>query len=90
MPTTFVVRDLAVRFNLERQFDLAQSLEVAEHLGIFLLPYLAPGISLADCRFALAQQIVRARFSSPAFALATIPWKYPPGDDRKCPAGLGA
>jgi len=28
----FVVRDLAVRFNLERQFDLAQSLEVAEHL----------------------------------------------------------
>ena len=28
-------------------------------------------------------QIVRARFRSPAFALATIPWKYPPGDDRK-------
>ena len=28
-------------------------------------------------------QIVRARFSSPAFAFATIPWKYPPGDDRK-------
>jgi len=28
-------------------------------------------------------QIVRARFSSPAFAFATIPWKYPPGEDRK-------
>ena len=28
-------------------------------------------------------QIVRARFNSPAFAFATIPWKYPPGDDRK-------
>jgi SAM-dependent methyltransferase len=31
-PACFVVRDLAERFNLERQFDLAQSLEVAEHL----------------------------------------------------------
>jgi hypothetical protein len=37
-------------------------------------------------------QIVRARFSSPALALATIPWKYlripDSGDDRKCPAGF--
>lgn len=31
-PARFVACDLAVRFNLERQFDLAQSLEVAEHL----------------------------------------------------------
>jgi hypothetical protein len=31
-PRHFVVRDLAVHFNLERQFGLAQSLEVAEHL----------------------------------------------------------
>jgi hypothetical protein len=37
---------------------------------------------------ARSPQIVRARFSSLAFAFATIPWKYPPGDDRKCPAGL--
>jgi hypothetical protein len=28
-------------------------------------------------------QIVRARLSSPVFAFATMPWKYPPGDDRK-------
>lgn len=31
-PACFVVRDLAHGFNLERRFDLAQSLEVAEHL----------------------------------------------------------
>jgi hypothetical protein len=31
-PGCFMVRDLAERFNLQRQFDLAQSLEVAEHL----------------------------------------------------------
>ena len=31
-PARFVVHDLARRFNLNRQFDLAQSLEVAEHL----------------------------------------------------------
>ena len=30
-------------------------------------------------------QIVRARFSSPAFAFATMPWKYPPG---RCPEML--
>ena len=28
-------------------------------------------------------QIVRAKFSSSVFAFATIPWKYPPGEDRK-------
>jgi hypothetical protein len=33
-------------------------------------------------------QIVRTRLSAPALALATMPWKYPPGDVRKCPAGL--
>jgi hypothetical protein len=33
-------------------------------------------------------QTVRARLSSPAFAFATMPWKYPPGVDRKCSAGF--
>ena len=33
-------------------------------------------------------QIVRARLSSPVFAFATMPWKYPPGVDRKCSAGF--
>jgi hypothetical protein len=33
-------------------------------------------------------QTVRARLSSPAFAFATMPWKYPPGVDRKCAAGF--
>jgi hypothetical protein len=33
-------------------------------------------------------QIVRARFSSPALAFLTMPWKYPPGLVRKCAAGL--
>jgi hypothetical protein len=28
-------------------------------------------------------QIVRVRLSSPAFAFAIIPWKYPPGEERK-------
>src|SRR5689334_12726939 len=32
--------------------------------------------------------MVRTRLSSPALALATMPWKYPPGDVRKCSAGL--
>ena len=31
-PACFVVRDLAQPFRLDREFDLAQSLEVAEHL----------------------------------------------------------
>ena len=33
-------------------------------------------------------QIVRPRLSSPVFAFATMPWKYPPGVERKCSAGL--
>jgi hypothetical protein len=33
-------------------------------------------------------QTVRARLSSPVFAFATMPWKYPPGVDRKCVSGL--
>jgi hypothetical protein len=37
----------------------------------------------------LAQaQIVRPRLSSPVFAFATMPWKYPPGVERKRSAGL--
>src|SRR3954464_13465588 len=33
-------------------------------------------------------QMVRTRLSSPALAFLTMPWKYPPGDVRKCSDGL--
>src|SRR4051794_742426 len=41
--------------------------------------FAACSLAALACR---SPQIVRTRLSSPA--LATMPWKYPPGDVRKC------
>ena len=50
------------------------------------LPTLAGGFGSVARRMAHS---VRSRLSSPAFAFATMPWKYPPGVVRKCSRVLG-
>ena len=54
-------------------------------------PRLAPPLAFPAGRGSFARRIphrVRSRFRCPALALATMPWKYPPGVVRKCAGSL--
>jgi len=51
-------------------------------------PLPSPCSSPSRRRLPKAPDRARARLSSPVFAFVTMPWKYPPGVDRKCEASL--